>query len=146
VIKDIEERNVNRAASVDYLQRVWDESFSPLCIPMFSADERNGLSSFLLGRLKEEKEGDDIALVLAVCSVVMSYDVATRSSLVEGGLVALLVEILNSHGDHKDVVERGLWTVVKVVSSGREYVVFAVNRLIGDDDLLFFSCGSERAD
>jgi len=133
VIKGLKERNVNGAAAANQLWEFWKKnggSISP-----FSSDERKEVSSLLLERLKEEKEGKEIAAVLAVCSLVMWYDGREmRTSLVEGGLAAPLVEIINSHRDQVDVVERGLWAACWVVHDGKEcvdceedVVVFVVN-------------------
>ena len=111
VIKGLKERNVNGAAAANQLWEFWKKCVKDvnLSISPFSSDERKEVSSLLLERLKEEKEGKEIAAVLAVCFLVMWYDVGMRTSLIEGGLAAPLVEIINSHRDQVDVVERGLW-------------------------------------
>ena len=81
------------------------------------------MSCLLLERLKEEKEGKEIAAVLAVCSLVMQYDGEMRTSLIEGGLAAPLVEIINSHRHQVDVVERGLWAAGGIAAmNGKECV------------------------
>ena len=112
VIKGLKERNVNRAAVItqlwEFCKKFWKDGVYPLLSP-FSSDEVEEVSSLLLGRVKEENEGKDIVTVLAVCRLVMRDD-AMRTSLSEGGLAGPLVEIINSHHDQADVVERGLQT------------------------------------
>jgi len=112
VIKGLKERNVNGAAAANQLwefwKKCWKEGVYDLSISPFSSAERKEVSSLLLERLKEEKEGKEIAAVLAVCSLVMEYDGGMMISLIQGGLAAPLAEIINSHRDQVDVVERGL--------------------------------------
>lgn len=126
VIEGLKERNVNRAALITQLWEFWKKcwkdgvllSFSP-----FSSDEVKEVSSSLLERVKEEKEGKEIAAVLAVCHLVVRNDDAMRASLVGGGLAGPLVEIINSHRDQVDVVERGLWAAALIAAkNGKECV------------------------
>ena len=126
VIKGLKERNVNGAAAVNQLWEfqmkcmkdgVYDLSISP-----FSSAERKEVSSLLLERLKEEKEGKEIAAVLAVCRLV-TYDGEMRTSLAEGGLAAPLVEIINSHRHQVDVAERGLFAAADIAyENGKECI------------------------
>ena len=115
VIKGLKERNVNRVALItklwEFHKKYWKDVVVFLSfVRFFSSDEVKEVSSLLLERVKEEKEGKEIAAVLAVCYLVMRYDGVMAASLVEGGLAAPLVEIINSHRDEVDVIERGLFT------------------------------------
>ena len=84
----------------------------------------------LVERLKEEKDGKNIAAVLAVCTYVMLYDDAMRGPLIEGGFAAPLVRILNSRLDQLDVVEMGLQAAARVAMMDCEkMIVFLSIRL-----------------
>ena len=126
VIKGLKERTVNRVALITELWEFWKKCWKEgavLSFARFSPDEVKEVSSMLLERVKEEKEGKEIAAVLAVCHLVMWYDDAMRASLVEGGLAAPLVEIINSHRDEVDVVERGLHAAARIaIHNGKECV------------------------
>lgn len=115
VIRCLKERNVNRVALITKLWEVDknEEDISVLpSLPDFSHYERARVSSLLLGRLERETEGTEIAAALAVCNLVTSYDHGpATTSLIDGGLIALLVKIVSSHRDQADVVERGLFVV-----------------------------------
>ena len=126
VIKGLKERNVNRVALIT---KLWE--FRKKCLKggailpfaPFSSDEVKEVSSLLLKRVKEEKEGKEIAAVLAVCTLVTWHDDAMTVSLTEGGLAAPLVEIINSHRDEVDMVERGLFTAGWIThNNGKECV------------------------
>ena len=53
----------------------------------------------------------------------MGDDGAMRASLLEGGLAGPLVEIINSHRDQVDVVERGLHVAAWIAfDNGKECV------------------------
>ena len=53
----------------------------------------------------------------------MDYDGAMKAALAEGGLAAPLMEIINSHRDEVDVVERGLLTAAWIAgNNGKECV------------------------
>ena len=61
--------------------------------------------------------------MLAVCSLVLWHDGPMRALLAEGGLAAPLVEIINSHRDEVDVVERGLFAIGSIAYvDGKECV------------------------
>ena len=79
----------------------------------FSAEEEE-VSSLVLKRLKEEEKGEDIAVVLAVCRLVMLYGGGMKAALRAGGLAASLVKILESHRGQVDVAERGLWSAAEI--------------------------------
>ena len=126
VIKGLNERNVNRAAVItqlwEFCKKCWKEGVS-LSLSRFSSNEAKEVSSLLLERVKEEKEGKEIAAVLAVCFLVMEYENAMRASLGERGLAVPLMEIINSHRDQVDVVERGLFTAGWIAyNNGKECV------------------------
>ena len=126
VIKGLNERNVNRVALITRLLEFWKKCLKDvvfLSFSRFSSDERKEVSSLLLERVKEEKEGKEIAAVLALCALVMWGDVAMRTSLFEGGLTDPLMEIINSHRDQVDVVERGLFTAAWIAFiNGKECI------------------------
>ena len=81
VLKGLKERNVNRAALItqlwEFCKKCWKDEVH-LSLYRFSSDEVKEVSSLLLERVKEVKEGKEIAAVLAVCSLVMRYDDAMR--------------------------------------------------------------------
>jgi len=120
VLKSFEEKNINRVALANQVWDYWMECRKEgvgFFISPFSSDERKRVSSVLVERLREEKEGRGIAAVLAICSPIMEYDGPMRASLTGRGLVIPLVEILNSYRDQVDVVVRGLWAAIRVIPS-----------------------------
>ena len=164
VLKGLKERNVNRAALINKLWEFWKKCRKDavnlshdLSISRSPSAEVKEASSLLLERVKEEKEGEDIAAVLAVCSLVLCYDGETRAPLFEGGLAAPLVKILNSHLGQVDVVERGLFTAgwmafdngKECVDCEEDVVVFVIESAHPTARFIWFvlfSCSCEGAD
>lgn len=112
VVKALKERNVNRVALITKLWESWKKNQQKeirRSVPRFSRCKRKEVASMLLERLEEEKEGKDIAAVLAVCNFVMDHDGAMWVSLTERGLAVRLVEILDLRRYDADVVEKGLF-------------------------------------
>ena len=125
VIKGFKEMNVNRAAAVSQLWEFCRECANEgvaLSIAPFTPAERKEVACLLLDRLREEKEGKNIAAVLSVCTHVMLRDGEIRAPLVEGGLAPQLVEIINSHFEQLNVVEMGLQAASRIaMNNGQEH-------------------------
>ena len=112
VIRCLKERNVNRVALIN---KLWeadtyaeDTNILPE-LPSFSSDDRVKVSSLLLRRLEGEKEETEIAAVLAACNLAMKGPTQLITLLIEGGLIDLLVKIVNLYRHQADIVERGLF-------------------------------------
>lgn len=136
VILCVRERDANEVDLATELWKYWKEAWAK-DEPLFSAfpsDDKKYLSSMLLGRLKEEKEGKDITPALAVCTILLRRDTGMRTRLIEGGLAALLAKILDSHYILTDVVERGLVALGGIATdNGKEK-----DKLVSSDNL--FRC------
>ena len=112
VIRCLKERNVNRVALIN---KLWeadtyaeDTNILPE-LPSFSSDDRVKVSSLLLRRLEGEKEETEIAAVLAACNLAMKGPTQLITLLIEGGLIDLLMKIVNLYRHQADIVERGLF-------------------------------------
>ena len=136
-IAALKEKDDNRTVLITKLWKYFNKHAKDgdyLSYYFHSSDEVKEWSSLLLERLKEEKEGKEIAAVLAVCHMANAENEGMTKSLFEGGLADQLVAVLNSHCDNADVAERGLFAAGSLAwCPGKE----CVNRV--DDNSGFFS-------